>query len=280
MATLLRRFPGPRTPRSPPAGSRPLHLLVVGLGNPPFRGQRHDLGAVTLDHLVANLPPYAAPTVPPTFNKSREMDALVTRTLSWQAEGTTAEIERAGVPKLTKFDLANLHSPQKHLVRRVEVKLKMKASDLLRPTETVSLPAVSVELTFAKPASFMNASGGPVRKLADAHGIQRQHILVLHDDMRLDVGKADLQRGGSSGGQKGVEDVAKRMGPDFSRMRLGIGRSKKMGAAKWVLSDFYAEEWTTLRERTFPEAEKLLLMWLEEKIDEARKKAVGKEVKR
>ena len=42
------------------------------------------------------------------------------------------------------------------------------------------------DIVLAKPQSFMNTSGGPVKKLLDAYGIAPDHLIVVHDELDID----------------------------------------------------------------------------------------------
>jgi PTH1 family peptidyl-tRNA hydrolase len=78
-------------------------------------------------------------------------------------------------------------------------------------------------LWLAKPQAFMNRSGAPVMALAAFYRIEPSEILVVHDDIDLPPGVARFKLGGGHGGHNGVRDVIARLGPDFWRLRLGVG---------------------------------------------------------
>ena len=95
-------------------------------------------------------------------------------------------------------------------------------------------------VVLAKPQSFMNLSGGPVRAAADYYGIDPPSVIVVHDDLDLPVGAVRLKRGGGEGGHNGLRDITKALGTrDYLRVRCGIGRPRgRMDAADYVLRDF------------------------------------------
>ncbi len=74
-----------------------------------------------------------------------------------------------------------------------------------------------------KPATFMNRSGQCVRKVLDYYGLAVEQLLVVHDELDLPAGVARLKKGGGHGGHNGLRDVVATCGPDFLRLRLGIG---------------------------------------------------------
>ena len=77
---------------------------------------------------------------------------------------------------------------------------------------------------FLKPMTFMNASGRAVRACAGFYKIGPAETLVVYDDLALPLGQLRLRKGGSSGGQNGMESVIDHLGtPDVPRLRVGIG---------------------------------------------------------
>lgn len=75
-----------------------------------------------------------------------------------------------------------------------------------------------------KPTTYMNLSGEAVQPLLAYYNIPNTHLLVLSDDVHLDFGRARLRAKGSSGGQKGIQNIIQRLGTeDFARLRIGVG---------------------------------------------------------
>lgn len=74
-----------------------------------------------------------------------------------------------------------------------------------------------------KPATFMNRSGQCVRKVLDYYGLSTDQLLVVHDELDLPPATARLKKGGGHGGHNGLRDIVATCGPDFLRLRLGIG---------------------------------------------------------
>ncbi len=79
------------------------------------------------------------------------------------------------------------------------------------------------EVWVAKPQSYMNLSGGPIRGLLDYYRLHAEHLLIAHDEIDLPPGTVRLKRGGGHGGHNGIRDVIRHCGSEFMRLRLGVG---------------------------------------------------------
>ncbi len=79
------------------------------------------------------------------------------------------------------------------------------------------------DVWLAKPQSFMNLSGGPVRSMLDYYRLQASELLVAHDEIDLPPGTVRLKLGGGHGGHNGLRDVMRHCDRDFMRLRLGVG---------------------------------------------------------
>jgi peptidyl-tRNA hydrolase, PTH1 family len=102
-----------------------------------------------------------------------------------------------------------------------------------------ALTARAANLLLVKPTTFMNLSGTAVQALMTRHGVRPDALVVVHDDLDLPLGRLRLKAGGGAGGQRGVQDVSARIGPAFTRVRVGIGRPPAgWGAERWVLTPF------------------------------------------
>ena len=85
----------------------------------------------------------------------------------------------------------------------------------------ITTPAGALRLL--KPTTFMNLSGQSVRQALDYYKLGIGQVLVVHDDIDLPPGVARFKRGGGHGGNNGLRDVIRHCGPDFLRLRIGIG---------------------------------------------------------
>jgi PTH1 family peptidyl-tRNA hydrolase len=101
-----------------------------------------------------------------------------------------------------------------------------------------------LEVVLAKPMAFMNLSGPPVRAVAEFFRISLQAVVVVHDDIDLDYGRLKIKEKGGHGGHNGIRSLINAFGGgDFTRLRVGIGRSGA-GAkvADYVLDQFTRDE--------------------------------------
>jgi peptidyl-tRNA hydrolase, PTH1 family len=103
-------------------------------------------------------------------------------------------------------------------------------------------------LTLALPHGYMNNSGGPVQALLAFYKLDHDRLVVVHDDLDLDLGRLRLKRGGGTAGHNGLKDIAQRTGgPDYYRVRVGIGRPPgRQPARDYVLKRFSAAERDTV----------------------------------
>ncbi|WP_042371970.1 aminoacyl-tRNA hydrolase [Streptacidiphilus neutrinimicus] len=98
-------------------------------------------------------------------------------------------------------------------------------------------------VVLAKPMSFMNLSGGPVVGLRDFYKSGVDRLIVIHDELDIDYATLRLKRGGGDNGHNGLKSITKSLGPDYLRVRAGIGRPPgRMEVADFVLRDFSSTE--------------------------------------
>jgi PTH1 family peptidyl-tRNA hydrolase len=105
-----------------------------------------------------------------------------------------------------------------------------------------------VEVLLAKPQAFMNRSGPPLRQLAEYFRIQREAMIVIHDDIDLAFERLKIKEKGGDGGHKGIKSLIEAFGGDqFVRLRVGVGRSETGGdVVGHVLGKFNPDELSLL----------------------------------
>lgn len=96
-----------------------------------------------------------------------------------------------------------------------------------------------------KPTTLMNLSGKAVFALMEYFEIVNDDVVVVHDELDIPFGTIRSRFGGGSAGHNGVDSIAKAIGEDFYRIKLGIGSDHPQRAndtSKFVLSSFSKEE--------------------------------------
>ncbi|HMQ93375.1 MAG TPA: aminoacyl-tRNA hydrolase [Amaricoccus sp.] len=94
-----------------------------------------------------------------------------------------------------------------------------------------------------KPGTFMNLSGDSVQAAARFYRIEPADIIVFHDELDLAPGKIRVKTGGGHAGHNGLRSLDAHIGPDFTRVRLGIGHpGDKRLVTNHVLGDFAKAE--------------------------------------
>ena len=89
----------------------------------------------------------------------------------------------------------------------------------------------SREVTLLKPTTFMNNSGSALA------GYRTEDLIVVHDELDLPPGDVRVKVGGGAGGHNGLRSIIQHLGPDFVRVRVGIGRPPVgVGVTDYVLS--------------------------------------------
>jgi PTH1 family peptidyl-tRNA hydrolase len=96
-----------------------------------------------------------------------------------------------------------------------------------------------------KPQTFMNDSGESVAETARFFKILPSEIVVIHDEIDLRPGKLRVKRGGGTAGHNGLRSIDALLGPDFWRVRIGVGHpGVKELVQPYVLQNFSSEEVT------------------------------------
>lgn len=98
-----------------------------------------------------------------------------------------------------------------------------------------------------KPQTFMNNSGQSVGEALRFHKLDPADLTVFHDELDLAPGKLRLKTGGGHAGHNGLRSIHAHIGPDYDRVRLGIGHpGHKDRVAGYVLHDFPKSDETWL----------------------------------
>ncbi len=114
-----------------------------------------------------------------------------------------------------------------------------------------------------RPTTYMNRSGQAVAALRHYYRLVPENLLVVCDDFQLPLGRLRFRAQGSSGGQRGLEDVLLHLGTQaVPRLRVGIGPlPPQKDPAQFVLEPFSAQE-QPLVEKLIPLAAQGVQDWL------------------
>ena len=98
------------------------------------------------------------------------------------------------------------------------------------------------EVVLLKPMTYMNLSGESVQKALAFFKLTAADLIVIHDELDLPFGTLKVKVGGGMAGHNGLKSITQHCGgPEFLRVRIGVGRPSGRGA-DYVLSDFTREE--------------------------------------
>lgn len=97
----------------------------------------------------------------------------------------------------------------------------------------------SEKVALLKPMTFMNLSGQSVGAAMRFYQLEPGDLMVFHDELDLAPGKLRCKQGGGHAGHNGLRSIHAHIGPEYARVRLGIGHpGHKDKVAPYVLSDF------------------------------------------
>src|SRR5690348_12446196 len=74
-----------------------------------------------------------------------------------------------------------------------------------------------------KPQTFMNDSGDAVQQALRFYKLDLDALTVFHDELDLAPFKVKVKQGGGTAGHNGLRSIEASLGPDFRRVRIGIG---------------------------------------------------------
>ncbi|MGD9934613.1 MAG: aminoacyl-tRNA hydrolase [Dehalococcoidia bacterium] len=109
-----------------------------------------------------------------------------------------------------------------------------------------------------KPTTYMNESGRALGQAKEWTGCDASHTIVIYDELDMAAGALRMRQGGGHGGHNGLKSIMARIGPEFVRIRIGIGRPAPGGeptwdpeeVAAWVLSAPSGGDRTVLEDAT------------------------------
>jgi PTH1 family peptidyl-tRNA hydrolase len=101
----------------------------------------------------------------------------------------------------------------------------------------------------AKPSSYMNESGGPVKGLLDFYKVPLDRLVVVHDELDIPFAALRLKLGGGDNGHNGLKSIRRSTGSgDWYRIRVGIGRPP----GRQDPADFVLKPWSSVERKELP----------------------------
>ena len=101
----------------------------------------------------------------------------------------------------------------------------------------------SERVVVLKPETYMNESGRSVAAAAHFYKLEPPAIVVIHDEVDLTPGRIRVKQGGGAGGHNGLRSIDAHLGPDYWRLRIGVGHPGQAELVRpYVLQDFAKEE--------------------------------------
>lgn len=99
-------------------------------------------------------------------------------------------------------------------------------------------------VVLARPRSYMNEIGGPVKALASFYKVAPDRLVAVHDELDIGFGTLRVKLGGGDNGHNGLKSLRSSLGTgDFYRVRAGVGRPPgRQEVADFVLSNYSSAE--------------------------------------
>lgn len=115
---------------------------------------------------------------------------------------------------------------------------------------TVATGTVSdTRIILCKPKTFMNLSGEAVQAVSHFYKVDLTQVVVVHDELDISFGQIRTRLGGADAGHNGIKSLIQHLGPDFGRVRIGVGPKapNKIDSADFVLAKFSSTEKSQLK---------------------------------
>jgi PTH1 family peptidyl-tRNA hydrolase len=151
--------------------------------------------------------------------------------------------------------LVGLGNPgRKHVLNRhnlgflaVEAWVLLKGEEFRKEefqAQTARVKAGGEDVLVMKPLTYMNRSGEAVGEAMRFFKLGPKDLLVAHDELDIPPMSFRLKKGGGHAGHNGLRSMDAVQGPDYLRLRLGIGRPPhpEMAVADFVLGNLSEEE--------------------------------------
>ena len=93
------------------------------------------------------------------------------------------------------------------------------------PAETAEIQIGDERVLVVRSTRFMNESGPSYASLAKKHRIEPSRLIAVHDELDIPADTIRVKLGGGNSGHNGLRSLDQALrGPDYLRVRVGIGR--------------------------------------------------------
>jgi peptidyl-tRNA hydrolase, PTH1 family len=89
--------------------------------------------------------------------------------------------------------------------------------------DTAEVTLGGSRIRLLKPMTYMNDSGRSIGRALGYYKVPTDRLLVVYDELDLPPGRAQLKFSGGHAGHNGMRSVIEHIGPDFWRLRIGVG---------------------------------------------------------
>ena len=97
------------------------------------------------------------------------------------------------------------------------------------------------KIVLLKPATFMNKSGQAVGEILRFYKLGTDALTVFHDELDLAPHRIKVKQGGGHAGHNGLRSIGQHCGPDYRRIRIGIGHPGHKDAVNGHVLSNYAK---------------------------------------
>lgn len=256
---------------------------MVGLGNPaPYEGTRHNAGFIFVDLLRRILNDQVCSCEISTYNRGRLIDNELSssttnpkrRLASWLTSSTSESgleqviADESKNPNILRSSRGGVVSSKIRPSKRtcclygsrflmglkdgwslsckdVESKYAEKFKGELSVCRVRGNSGEEREVLLLKPMTYMNLSGDSVLQVVQQFGIKPNDIVVVHDELDVNLGKVKYKLGGGDSGHNGLKSITGKIGTNYHRIRIGIGRPRvlKEGVPDGDFSRFAVDKW-------------------------------------
>ena len=99
------------------------------------------------------------------------------------------------------------------------------------------------KILLLKPQTYMNDSGDAVQQALRFYKLDVDALTAFHDELDLSPMKVKVKVGGGTAGHNGLRSIDSALGPDFRRVRIGIGHpGHKDRVTNYVLGNYAKSE--------------------------------------